>query len=306
MAESLIWVNGEFVPAQKATVSVFDHGVLYGDGIFEGIKAWDGKVFKLVEHIDRFYDCARFLGLKLVQTPEEMQEIVLNSVAVNGLHKGVCYIRLVATRGKGDLGINPRKCRENPTVYCIAASIQLHPEELYQKGLKCIVCATRRNSVQSLPGSVKSLNYLNNILGVMEANRAGADEGIMLNLDGYVVEGTAENLFFAKNGVIHTPDLSTGALGGITRASIMEIAHRKGYEVREGYYTVFDIYTADEVWMTGTGADLIPVVDIEDRMIGTGKPGPIFVDLRSAWMDYVNEPEHHSVVPSRESVIAGG
>ncbi|MCB1186777.1 branched-chain-amino-acid transaminase [bacterium] len=306
MAERFVWVNGEFIPESEASVSVFDHGILYGDGLFEGIKAWDGKVFKLVEHIDRFYDCAKFLGIKLTQTPKEMQEIVLNSVAMNGLHQGVCYIRLVATRGKGDLGINPRKCREHPTVYCIAASIQLHPEELYQKGLRCIICATRRNSVQSLPGSVKSLNYINNILGVMEANRAGADEGIMLNLDGYVVEGTAENLFFAKHGVIHTPELSTGALAGITRASIIEIAKRKNYEVREGLYTVFDLYTADEVWMTGTGADLIPVVDIQDREVGNGKPGPIFVDLRSAWMDYVNEPEHHSVVPSRESVIAGG
>ena len=306
MAERIVWINGEFVQEKDARVSVFDHGLLYGDGFFEGIKAWDGKVFKLKEHIDRFYDSAAFLNIKLQQSREEMQEIVLNSVAINGLNEGVCYIRLVATRGRGDLGINPRKCREHPTVYCIAASIQLHPEELYQTGLKCIVCATRRNSIQSLPGSVKSLNYINNILGVMEANRAGADEGIMLNLEGYVVEGTAENLFFARHGEIHTPALHTGALAGITRASIMEIAGRKGYKVHEGQYTVFDIYTADEVWMTGTGADLIPVVDIEDRQIGTGKPGPIFVDLRSAWMDYVNEPEHHTKAPTRESVIAGG
>jgi branched-chain amino acid aminotransferase len=306
MAERSVWINGEYVPEKDASVSVFDHGLLYGDGFFEGIKAWDGKVFKLAEHIERFYDSAAFLNIKLSQSKLEMQEIVLNTVALNGLHEGVCYIRLVATRGRGDLGINPRKCREHPTVYCIAASIQLHPEELYQTGLKCIVCATRRNSVQSLPGSVKSLNYINNILAVMEANRAGADEGIMLNLEGYVVEGTAENLFFAKNRVIHTPALHTGALAGITRASIIDIARRKGYTVEEGLYTVFDIYTADEVWMTGTGADLIPVVDIEDRLIGNGKPGPIFVDLRSGWMDYVNEPQHHSLAPSRESVIAGG
>ncbi|MCH7471339.1 branched-chain-amino-acid transaminase [bacterium] len=304
MAELQVWLDGEFVPEPEAKVSVFDHGILYGDGCFEGIKCWDGKVFKLKEHIERFYDSAHFLDIALVQSKEEIMDAVLRTVAVNDLHSGVCYIRLVATRGKGDLGINPRKCRNHPTVFCIVSSIQLYPEEMYARGLRCITCNTRRVSVQSLPGRVKSLNYLNNILAVIEVNRAGADEGIMLTHQGYVSECTADNIFFAKHGVVKTPAPFLGILEGITRNSVIEIARREGIKVEEGTYLTYDIYTADEVWLTGTGADLIPVVEVDNRVIGGGKPGKLFKLLRSKWMDYVHEPANHSVVPAKEAVLA--
>ena len=304
MAELLIWLNGELVPRSQAKVSVFDHGVLYGDGIFEGIKAWDGRVFKLKEHIDRFYDSAHFLEIRLVQTRDEMCEIVADTLAANGLHEGVAYVRLVATRGIGDLGINPRKCQDHPTLYCIASSIQLYPEEMYEKGLRCVTCNTRRNSVQSLPARVKSLNYLNNILGVIEVNRAEADEGVMLSQEGFVAECTADNIFFAKGGVIKTPAPFHGILQGITRDSIMDLAAREGIPVEEGTYLTYDLYTADECWLTGTGADLIPVIEIDNRVIGSGKPGPIFKRLRGKWLDYINESEHFYPIPSKEEALS--
>lgn len=301
--EVLVWLNGEFVPKSKASVSIVDHGLLYGDGCFEGIKSWDGKVFKLKEHIDRFFDSAHYLNIDLQYSREEIVEVCLNTLAINNMHEGKMYIRLVATRGPGDLGINPKKCRDKATIFCLAAPIQLYPEERYRAGLKCITCATRRMSVQSLPARVKSLNYVNNILGVIEANQAGADEGIMLTQEGYVGEATADNIFFAKNGVVKTPSKHLAILAGVTRESIIEIAQRAGYEVEEGTYLTFDVYTADEVWLTGTGADLIPVVEVDSRVIGSGRPGPIFEDLRSRWMDFVNEPANHSIVPARESVL---
>jgi branched-chain amino acid aminotransferase len=275
--------------------------VLYGDGCFEGIKSWDGKVFKLPEHIERFYDSAHFLEIQFPQTQQEMCDIVANTVAINGLHNGVAYIRLVATRGVGDLGINPRKCKNHPTVYCIASSIQLYPEEMYENGLRCITCNTRRNSVQSLPARVKSLNYLNNVLGVIEVNRAGADEGIMLTQEGYVGECTADNIFFAHDGVICTPAAFHGILRGITRDSIIDLARREGMTVEEGTYLTYDLYTANECWLTGTGADLIPVIEIDSRVIGTGKPGPVFKHLRSKWAEYRSQPQFNTVVSSQEA-----
>ena len=304
MHEPLVFFNGEFMPKSEACVSVFDHGILYGDGIFEGIKSWDGKVFKLKEHIERFYDSARFLMIKLVRTPDQMADVVLNTLAINGFQTGVGYVRLVATRGPGDLGINPRKCYDRPTVFCIAASIQLYPEEYYETGMKVITCSTRRNSVASLPGRVKSLNYINNILGAIEYNNAGAQEGIMLTHDGYVSECTADNIFFISDNVIKTPAKHLGLLEGVTRNSVIEIAQREGYKVEEGIYHSYDLYTASEVWLTGTGADLVPVVEIDSRIIGDGRPGKVFRQLRSLWQDYVSEPQNHSLVPSRESVMA--
>lgn len=304
MGDLLIWLNGELVPQEQATVSVFDHGLLYGDGMFEGIKAWDGKVFKLPEHIKRFYESAHFLNIKLAQTQEEMSEIVTNTLAANGLHEGIAYVRLVATRGKGDLGINPRKCKDQPTVYCIATSIALYPEEMYRNGMKVITCNTRRLSVQSLPPRVKSLNYLNNILGIIEANKAGVDEGIMLSQEGYVAECTVDNIFFVKNNVILTPAPFLGILQGITRDSIIDLAKREGYQVEEGTYLTFDIYNADEMWLTGTGADLIPVIEADGRKIGDGTPGKVFKDLRSKWMDYVHDASHATAIPTREEALA--
>jgi branched-chain amino acid aminotransferase len=302
MAE-LVWLNGEFRPKADASVSVFDHGLLYGDGCFEGIKCWDGKVFKLREHIQRFYDSCHYLNIRLVQTQEEMSDICLKTLAINELHEGIAYVRLVATRGPGDLGINPRKCKGDPTVFCIASQIQLYPREKYDSGIDVITCSTRRNSVQSLPARVKSLNYLNNILGVIEANLANVEEGIMLTQDGFVSEATADNVFFVRDGVVKTPALHHGLLAGITRESVLDIARRSGIATEEGTYIAYDLYTADECWLTGTGADLIPVVGIDGRQIGDGRPGPIFRRIRSMWMDYVNEPGHFSRVPTKESVM---
>jgi branched-chain amino acid aminotransferase len=302
MAE-LVWLNGQFVPKSDARVSVFDHGLLYGDGVFEGIKSWDGKVFKLKEHIERFYASAHFLDIRLVQTQDEMCDIVLKSLAINELHDGIAYVRLVATRGPGDLGINPRKCKGDPTVFCIASHIQLYPQEKYETGIEVITCSTRRTSVQSLPARVKSLNYINNILGVIEANRAGVEEGIMLTQNGFVAEATADNIFFVKDGVVKTPADYHGLLRGITRDSVIDIAQRSGYKVEEGTYITFDLITADECWLTGTGADLIPVIGIDGRQIGDGRPGRVFKHIRSQWRDYVDEAANHTMIPTKESVM---
>ena len=303
MSELQIWLNGKFVPKSQAMISVFDHGVLYGDGCFEGIKSFDGKIFKLKEHIDRFYESAHFLMIHLERTREEMMQACAETVAINELHSGVAYIRLVATRGPGDLGINPRKCREAPTVYCIASSITLYPEEKYERGIKCATVSTRRNSVQSLPARVKSLNYINNILGIIEANLSGADEGIMLTQEGYLSEATVDNIFIAKNGVVKTPAPYLGILEGITRNSVIDIARREGHTVEEGTYVTFDLYTADECWLTGTGADLVPVVEVDGRVIGEGVPGPIFRRIRSLWRDYISEPGHYTPAPPKAAVV---
>jgi len=301
MAEMLIWLDGKLVPKSEAVVSVFDHGLLYGDGFFEGIKSWDGKVFKLKEHIDRFFDSGHFMEIELQYTRQEVMDICCNTMAANGLHEGVAYIRLVATSGVGDLGIDPRKCTSHPTLFCIAASIRLYPEELYEKGLNVVTCNTRRNSVQSLPARVKSLNYLNNILGRIEVNRAGADEGLMLTQEGFIGECTADNVFFVKNGVLYTPAPFHGILQGITRDSIIELAREQGITVEEGTYLTYDLYTADECWLTGTAADLIPVVEIDSRHIGDGKPGRIFQLLRSKWLDYVKRLGNYAEIPSKET-----
>lgn len=300
MSEQLIWLNGKYVTKDNAVVSVYDHGLLYGDGIFEGIKAWDGKVFKLKEHIERFYDGAHYLEIPLSHSPEEMMDIVTNTVAANGLHEGVSYVRLVATRGIGDLGINPKKCVNEPTVICIAASIQLYPEAMYENGLNVVTCNTRRNSVQSLPARVKSLNYVNNILGLIEVNRAGADEGVMLTQEGFLGECTADNIFMVKNGKIFTPAPFHGILQGITRDSIIDLAREHNIEVEEGTYLLYDMITADECWLTGTAADLIPVVEVDSRRIGNGKPGKVFTLLRSKWMDYVRRDGHYKQIPSQD------
>jgi branched-chain amino acid aminotransferase len=201
------------------------------------------------------------------------------------------------------LGINPRKCKGDPTVFCIASHIQLYPREKYDSGIEVITCSTRRNSVQTLPARVKSLNYLNNVLGVMEANNNNVEEAIMLTLEGYVGEATADNVFFARDGVVKTPALHHGILAGITRESVMEIARNSEIQVEEGTYLTYDLYTADECWLTGTGADLIPVVGIDGRRIGDGRPGPIFKLIRSRWLDYVAEPRNHTKVPTKESVM---
>ncbi|MFC1588100.1 branched-chain-amino-acid transaminase [Planctomycetota bacterium] len=278
-----IWMNGELVDEDQATVSIFDHGVLYGDGIFEGIRMYHGKVFKHTEHIDRLYDSARVLMLNIPMSKEEMMQAVVDTCAANNLTDA--YIRLVITRGKGDLGINPLSCPK-PSIFIIAATIALYPEELYETGLEVITAGTIRNANEALNPRVKSLNYLNNIMAKIEANNAGVAEVVMLNGKGYVAEGSADNLFIIKNKVVKTPPVTEGILEGITRNTIMDLAREEGYEVQECLLNRFDLYAADEFFFTGTGAELIPVIKYDGRVIGEGKPGPIFKKLRRHFREF--------------------
>ncbi|MBS3978015.1 MAG: branched-chain-amino-acid transaminase [Syntrophomonadaceae bacterium] len=272
----IIYFDGKFVPEEEARVSVFDHGLLYGDGVFEGIRAYHGRVFKLKEHIDRLYESAQSIDLKIDLAKEEMEKVVLDSLRANSLTEG--YIRLVVTRGKGDLGLDPRKCPRS-MVFCIAASIRLYPEELYSKGMEVITVATRRNIPEALNPRIKSLNYLNNIMARIEANLAGVPEAIMLNNEGYVAEATGDNIFIVKNGVLITPPAFVGILEGITRNTVMNLALDQNITVREQVFTRHDLYIADECFLTGTAAEVIPVVKIDGRQIGDGKPGPVTADL---------------------------
>lgn len=276
----IIYLNGEFVPKEKAVVSVFDHGLLYGDGVFEGIRAYHGRVFKLGEHLDRLYDGARAITLEIPVSKDEMKEIVLETLRRNGLKDA--YIRLVVTRGPGDLGLDPRKCPK-AFVFCIAASIVLYPDELYEKGLSVITVSTRRNIPTACIPRVKSLNYLNNIYAKLEANLAGVPEAIMLNNEGYVAEATGDNIFIVKNGVLITPPSSAGILEGITRNAVMDLAREKGIPVAEKMFTMFDVYTADEVFFTGTAAEVIPCINVDGRLIADGKPGVMTKELIEAF-----------------------
>jgi branched-chain amino acid aminotransferase len=268
----IIYLNGRFVPQEEAVVSVFDHGLLYGDGVFEGIRAYHGRVFRLREHIDRLYESAKSIALDIPLSREEMQEVVLETLRRNRLHDG--YIRLVVSRGVGDLGLDPRKCSK-PTIFCIAASIQLYPEEYYERGLEVITVATRRNVAEALNPRIKSLNYLNNILAKIEANLAGVPEAIMLNNEGYVAEATGDNVFIVKNGSLVTPPSYAGLLEGITRNAVIELARARAIPVHETLFTRHDLYVADECFLTGTAAEVIPVVRIDGRTIGDGKPGKL-------------------------------
>jgi branched-chain amino acid aminotransferase len=279
-----IYLDGKYVKEEDAKVSVFDHGLLYGDGIFEGIRAYYGQVFKLKEHLVRLYDGARTIGLKINETPEEMERIVAETCKRNNISDG--YIRLVVTRGKGDLGLDPQKCPRS-TTFCIAATISLYPEKLYQSGLHLATVATRRNIAEACNPRVKSLNYLNNIYAKIEANLAGVGEGVMLNNEGYVAEATGDNIFFVRDGILYTPPISAGLLDGITRNCVISLAKKRGIEVREVLFTRMDLYTAHECFLTGTAAEVIPAVLYDGRVIGDGKPGEITQMLIRDFRDYV-------------------
>lgn len=272
----IIYLDGKYVPEEEAVVSVFDHGLLYGDGIFEGIRAYHNQVFKLSEHLERLYESARTITLEIPISVDEMQDVVLETLRRNNLRDA--YIRLVVTRGKGDLGLDPRKCKL-ATIFCIAASIQLYPDELYERGLEMVTVATRRNIPEACNPRVKSLNYLNNIYAKIEANLAGVPEAIMLNQEGYVAEATGDNIFLVKKGKLITPPIHVGLLEGITRNAVMDLARARGIEVRERVFTRHDVYIADECFLTGTAAELIPCVKVDGRPIGTGQPGPVFQSL---------------------------
>ncbi|HEY8899966.1 MAG TPA: branched-chain-amino-acid transaminase [Chthoniobacterales bacterium] len=267
-----VYIDGEFYEKENAKISVFDHGLLYGDGIFEGIRFYNGRVFRLEEHIDRLYDSARAICLSIPIDKAAMMAATVETIRRNGLRDG--YVRLVVTRGDGDLGLNPALC-PRATIIIIAAKITLYPADKYENGLMVVTCSTRRIPHGALSPMVKSLNYLNNVLAKIEAQNAGAGEGLMLNEQGYVSECTGDNVFIVKNGKLYTPPISSGALAGVTRAVVLELAAEEGIPVSEPDMTRYDIFTADECFLTGTAAEVIPVVMLDRRDIGDGKPGPI-------------------------------
>lgn len=281
-----IYMNGKMVPESKAMVSVFDHGLLYGDGVFEGIRAYGGKVFLLKEHVERLYDSAKCILLDIPMTQEEMCDAVLKTCKANGLKDG--YIRLVVTRGTGSLGLNPYLCKK-PEVIIIAATIQLYPPELYKKGMAVITCGTKRNIPEALNPRIKSLNYLNNVMAKIEALNAGVKEAIMLNHMGYIAEATGDNIFAIKGNVLTTPPAWCGALEGLTRNCAMQLAEEMGLSVRESVMTRYDLFTADEVFLTGTAAEIIGVIEVDKRVIGSGKPGPFTGKLTQRYREYTLE-----------------
>ena len=287
-----IYLNGKLVAKEKATVSVFDHGLLYGDGVFEGIRAYHGRVFKLEAHIDRLYKSAQAIALVIPMTQAEMVQAVVKTCNANGLRDG--YIRLVVTRGVGELGLNPYLC-QSPQVIIIASGIQLYPKKLYETGMAVVTVGTVRNHVEAVNPRIKSLNYLNNILAKIEAINAGVMECIMLNPQGNVAEASGDNIFAIHGNTLITPPSWCGALEGITRGAVMELAAGQGLVVREQVTSRYDLYTADEVFLTGTAAEIISVTNIDRRPIGDGKPGPVTARLASAF----HELTQHDGTPIR-------
>lgn len=267
-----IYLNGDLVEKEKAMVSVFDHGLLYGDGVFEGIRLYDGCVFKLDEHLERLEYSAKAILLDLPLDRQQMAEAVCDTCRANNLSNG--YVRLVVTRGVGHLGLTPDGCGP-PSVIIIADDIQLYPEELYENGLKIISVPTRRINASALPPAVKSLNYLNNILAKIEAKKVGFQEALMLNDKGEIAECTGDNVFVLSKGVLFTPPLDAGSLRGITRGAVMDIAHDLGIPCREQALTRYDLWTAEECFLTGTAAEVIPCVEVDHRTVGNGQPGDI-------------------------------
>jgi branched-chain amino acid aminotransferase len=277
-------MDGEFVKKEEARISVFDHGFLYGDGIFEGIRVYNGNIFRLREHLVRLYESAKSILLEIPHTLEEMEKLVVEAVRKNKLRDA--YIRLVVSRGVGDLGLDPTKCHK-PSVVIIVDQVTLYAKELYENGLEIVTVPTRRNVPDALNPKIKSLNYLNNVLVKIEANRAGVGEALMVNADGYVAECSGDNIFTVKRGVVYTPPTYLGALEGITRQAIIDICDRVGYTVKEEPFTRHDVYVSDEVFLTGTAAEVIAVVNVDGRTIGSGKPGPVTQHLLSEFRKLV-------------------
>jgi branched-chain amino acid aminotransferase len=268
-----IYLNGKFVSKENAVVSVFDHGYLYGDGVFEGIRAYDSCVFRLEEHIDRLLESAHSILLDCGMTKKQLIDATVKTLQANNLTDG--YIRLVVSRGPGDLGLDPRKCKNGATVVIIADKITLYPQEYYDNGLSLKTVPTPRNLSEAVNPQIKSLNYLNNILAKIEATNAGTQEAIMINSLGYVSECTGDNIFIVKNGVLLTPPVWMGVLKGITRQAVIDIAKKLKIEVKEEVMTRHDIFNADECFLTGTAAEIIPVIEVDGRKVGNAKPGKV-------------------------------
>lgn len=280
----LVYINGEFVPKADAKVSVFDHGFLYGDGVFEGIRAYHGKIFKLEEHIDRLYDSAKAIRLTPNMSKQEMCDACNESLKQNNLEDA--YLRVIISRGEGDLGLNPKLC-EVPNNVIIAGKISLYPDEMYENGMSVITGATPRIAAEALNPKVKSLNYLNNILAKLEGIESGMPETLMLNSQGYLAEATGDNIFVIKNNKITTPPESAGILLGITRQTVIDLAMESGYTLEEKNINRYDVYVADECFLTGTAAEIISVTNVDGRTIGEGKPGPITKDLLAKFRELI-------------------
>ena len=281
----LIYIDGEFLPKAEAKVSVFDHGLLYGDGVFEGIRSYNGRVFKLDEHLERLYDSAKSIMLQIPIPIETMKEKVLETLRLNHLREA--YIRLVVTRGVGDLGLDPDKCPK-PSIIIIADKIALYPPKFYEEGLEIVTVSVRRNYAEAINPRIKSLNYLNNILAKIEGKQAGAEEVLMLNAEGYVAECSGDNIFWVKNEVLVTPPVHMGILEGVTRNSVIDLAREAGMQVEESVFTRHDLYIADEIFLTGTAAEVIPVVKVDQRVIGDGQPGKVTEKLIAAFRQFAN------------------
>lgn len=286
MAEQWIYLDGQYVTKEKATVSVYDHGFLYGDGIFEGIRIYNGNIFKCKEHLDRLYDSAKSIMLEIPLSYEEMEEALVETLRRNEMRDG--YIRLIVSRGPGNLGLDPNRCAK-ASVIIIVEQLAIYSEEAYKNGLKAVSVSTRRNIPDALNPKIKSLNYLNNILVKIQSNLAGAGEAIMMNAQGYVTEGSGDNIFIIKNGVITTPPCYLGALDGITRQAIIEICEKRGYKLKEEPFTMHDIYVADEVFLTGTAAEVIAVREVDGRIIGSGQAGPVTLKLLEEFRSIVDQ-----------------
>jgi branched-chain amino acid aminotransferase len=271
--EPLVYIDGTFYPKSEAKISIYDHGFLYGDGVFEGIRAYDGNVFKLKEHVDRLYRSAHSIKLDIPLTKEEMMDAVLKTLRENGLRNS--YIRLIVTRGVGDLGLDPRKCPKPSVIIIAEPLVPIYGVEAREKGVTAIVSSIRRDPVDATTHEIKSLNYLNSILAKLEANEAGVNEAIFLDHRGLVCEATGENIFIVKEGKLYTPPTTTGALLGVTRQAVIELAEKLGYEVREKDITLHELFNADEAFMTGTAAEIAPLVKVSGRTIGNGKPGAV-------------------------------
>lgn len=271
-----IYIDGRFYSERNAKISVFDHGVLYGDGVFEGIRFYNGRIFKLEEHVNRLFASAQAILLTIPMSKEEVAKATIKTCRLNKLKDG--YIRLVVTRGVGYLGLSPYKCKK-ASVFIIAATIELYPEAVYRNGLKVVTTGTMRTPANVLSPAVKSLNYLNNIMAKVEAIQAGAEEGLMLNAQGNVAECTGDNVFIIRNGTLITPPISAGALDGITRRTVLALAAQAGLPMREENLTRYDIFTADECFLTGTAAEVVPVAQVDGRVIGEKRPGPVTLDL---------------------------
>jgi branched-chain amino acid aminotransferase len=285
--ELLVYVDGSYYPKSQAKISVFDHGLLYGDGVFEGIRAYNGSVFKLKEHVDRLYRSAHMIMLDIPISKEEMVKVVLETLRKNNFKDS--YIRLVVTRGVGDLGLNPRKCSK-PTIIVITDTIALHKTEAIEKGVTAMLSWVKRDPVDATSHEIKSLNYLNSILAKIEANISGVDEAICLDKNGFICEGVAENIFIVKNNKIYTPPSYTGALPGITAEEVVKLARKLGYEVEEKNITPYELFNAEECFFTGTAAEIIPVSEINKRKVNSGNPGPITKRLIQEFAKHARDP----------------